>query len=67
MFEFELVAPKVITEATQIVFPEGRLIEKDLVLVIVYADDGSVVAEELRTDTDYDITNLMVGRTLFEV
>ena len=67
MLELELVAPEVITETTQIVLSEGRLIEEDLVLVVVYADDGSVVAEELGTDADYDISDLMVGWSFFEI
>jgi hypothetical protein len=67
LLKFELVAPEVIAETTQIVLSEGRLIEKDLILVIVNADDGSVVSEELGTDADYDITDLVIGGTLFEV
>lgn len=67
MFELELVAPEVITETTQIVLSEGRLIEEDFVLVIVDAHDGPIVAEELGTHTDDYVSYLVIGGTLSEV
>lgn len=67
MFELELAAPEVVAESAKIVFAEGRLVEEYLVLVVVDADYGPVVAEELRAHADHDVSDLVVRWPLLEV
>lgn len=67
LFEVELTAPEVFAETTEVVLAERRLIEEDFVLVVINADYGTVVAEELRAHADYDVSDLMVRWPFFKV
>jgi hypothetical protein len=67
LFELKFVPPKVVAQATEIIFAKGWLIEQDLVFVIVDTDYSSVMTEELRTDADYNVSYLVIGRTFLEV
>lgn len=67
LFELELAAPEVVAQTTQVVLAEGGLIEEHFVFVVVDAHYCSVVAEELGAYADYDVSDLMVRWSFFEV
>ena len=65
--ELEFIPPKIIAKTREIILSERRFIEQDFILTIIYPNDSSIGTEELRSDADDNISNLMRSWPSFQV
>ena len=63
----KLTPPQIITQPIQIPLPKRRLLKDNFITIIIIPNDNAIMSEMLRMQTNYLVTDGVVGWTLGKV